>query len=119
MRGRSTIIAICVTCLGLAFPSAALAAYGAIAVDAKTGAYGLSFSYNTVGAAKKRARNECGKPGCRVLCQIGNGWCAVVETPTAYYGGFGRTRNLAFRDARQAAHNNRATRVASVFSGFG
>lgn len=115
-----TLSSIVLCCGALAGPSLASADVGAIAVNPQTGAFGKSFNYNTVAAAKKRALNECPGKACRLLVIIRNGWGAVVKTPqpnVEYWGGFARTKAGAIRNARQRSGNGNAKRYVTVFSG--
>ena len=100
----------------LAVPTVAHAAYGAIAINPRTGAYGVSFDFATLGAAKRRAQRECAG-NCRILVWVRNGCAAVVETPTRYVPGVGRTRRRAVLNARRRARAPRARRVAWTCSG--
>jgi len=48
-----------------------------------------------------------------------NGYGAVVKKKNGLYiSGLGRTKNLAFKDARQRAHDSTARSIAWVFSGY-
>lgn len=113
-------VAICATCVGLIAPALASADFGAIALNIGTGATGISYNYGTVGAAKKRARHECGK-GCRTVVWVRDGYAALVRAPAPnvyYAAGAGLTKAAAFRQARAHAHNSHAKRYTWVFSGY-
>jgi Domain of unknown function (DUF4189) len=102
----------------LVLPGAAQAYWGAIAVDPATGATGVSYDYGTAKDAQRRARKECGSSHCRPAVWVFNQYAALVQKRNgAFVAGVGGTRNLAFRKARQRAHEPRARRVAWVFSG--
>lgn len=115
---RLVVVAATIAALSLplAAPAAADAAYGAIAVNRKTGAYGVSFSYGTLRAARRRALAEC-RGNCRVIVWVRNRCAAVVETPTRYVAGVGSTKRRAARNARRRANNRTARRVAWTCSG--
>jgi hypothetical protein len=106
--------------LVLAVPAAAQAAWGAIAVDPVTGKYGVSFDFNTAGAAQHRARAECGTNHCKVAVWVANGYAALVQKRSngLYFAGYGRTKHKAFKRATHRAHEPGARRVAFVFSGY-
>lgn len=111
--------AACTLALLLAAPAAAQADWGAIAVNPQTGATGISYNYNTAAAAKKRARNECGRNKCRVAVWVRNGYAALVlKKNGVYVAGAGDSRAAAFRKARSRAHEQSARNVISVFSGY-
>ncbi len=103
--------------LPLAWAAAAQASWGAIAVDAKTGKTGYSFGYDSVAGAKRRARHECGS-NCVFAVAVRNGYAALVRKQSGVFvAGVGRTRAIAFRNARHRAHEKGARRVTSVYSG--
>ncbi|WP_285493564.1 DUF4189 domain-containing protein [Actinomadura sp. NBRC 104425] len=74
--------------------------YGAIAV-APNGAIGKSWDYSSAAAARQRALNECPASGCKVLTTFVNGCGAVAYNPNTnkYWGGSGKTRSAAQKDA--------------------
>lgn len=111
---------LAVLALMLAAPAAALANWGAIAVDPVTGKYGVSFDFNTARAAQHRARVECGTNHCKVAVWVANGYAALVQKRTngLYFAGYGRSKHAAFRIATHRAHESGARRVAWVFSGY-
>jgi Domain of unknown function (DUF4189) len=112
------VIVATVTLLSAA-PAAAQAYWGAIAVDPATGAYGVSYEYDTVAAAKQRARNECGSSHCRIAAWVSNGFAALVRKDNGvYFAAIGRTENRARHNARKRAHDSGARYVTSVFSGL-
>ena len=99
-------------------PAAASAAFGAIAINPKTGDVGLSVNKSTQRDAKRRAEKDC-FGNCRIAVWVRNSCAAVVETRTRYIAGIGATKNKALRDARRRAHNPDAHRVAWICSGVG
>jgi hypothetical protein len=101
-----------------ALPVAAQADWGAIAVNPVTGRTGVSFDYRTAAGAKHRARRECGGGGCRAAVWVLNQYAAlVVKRNGVFVAGVGRTKSLAYRRARERAHERSARRVVWVFSG--
>lgn len=118
MRRTVLVLAAALSLLCVA-PAAAQADWGAIAVDPETGHYGVSSDYNTVAAAKQRAKNECGSRHCKVAAWVSNGFAALVQKKNGvYYAGIGRTENLARKNARRNAHDSGARYITSVFSGY-
>lgn len=112
-----TIATLAAMALLLAAPAAASASWGAIAIDPSSGKVGKARGQATVVAAKEIALKECGGGQCKVAVWVSNGYGAVVEKRNGVFiAGLGRTRNLAFRDARERAHE-KAPAVAWVFSG--
>ncbi len=104
--------------MATAVPAVASAAFGAIAINPKTGDVGLSVNKPTQRDAKQRAEKDC-FGNCRIAVWVRNGCAAVVETRTRYIAGLGATKNKALRDARRRAHNPDAHRVAWICSGVG
>ncbi len=102
--------------LSLAAPSAALAAYGAIAVNSRTGSWGISYRAASLSAAERRARREC-QGECRVLLWVRNQCAAAVATSARFWGGWGRNRTAAIGRARHRAHDRRAQLIAWTCSG--
>lgn len=102
--------------LSLAMPAAADAAFGAIAVNPKTGAAGLSWNYPTQDGAKRHAERQCAGR-CRIAVWVRNQCAAVVATRTRFVSGVGGSKRKALLDARRRAHNPAAKRVAWVCSG--
>ncbi|GAA4126642.1 hypothetical protein GCM10022416_00430 [Actinomadura keratinilytica] len=82
--------------------------YGAIAV-APNGAVGKSWDYSSAAAARRRALNECPASGCKVLTTFVNGCGAVAYNPKTnkYWGGSGKTRSAAQKDAISNAGGGR------------
>ncbi len=116
---RGPLVFLTALTLLLAAPAAAQAYWGSIAVDPETGAYGVSYEEPTANAAKRKARSECGGPGCRVAAWVSNGFAALVRKKNGvYFAGIGRTENLARRNARAHAHDSHARYITSVFSGL-
>jgi hypothetical protein len=102
----------------LVAPAAAEASWGAIAIDPPSGKVGYSRQQPSAAAAKKKALNECGENHCKVAVWVFNGYGAVVKKKSGLYiAGIGATKNLAFKDARERAHES-APAVAWVFSGL-
>lgn len=102
-----------------AAPAVASADYGAIAINPRTGAWGVSHSYSTLSAARRRAEREC-RGNCRILVWTRNRCGAVVQTRTRFIGGTGRTRKRAFSQANRRARAtgaNNYRRVAWECSG--
>lgn len=110
------LVAALAISLPLAVPAAALAAYGAIAINPKTGAAGISVDYPTQDGAKHRANREC-RGKCEIAVWVRNRCAAVVETRTHFIPGTGSSKRKALRKARKHAHNPDAHRVAWVCSG--
>jgi hypothetical protein len=100
-----------------ALPAAARADWGAIAVDGETGRTAVAYDFATATSARERAREECGR-GCRAAVWVRDGYAALVQKRNGtFVGGVGETRELAFRNARQRAHEQRTRAVVWVFSG--
>jgi Domain of unknown function (DUF4189) len=113
------VAALAALSLTLAVPAAAQASWGAIAIDPPSGKVGYARQQSTVVRAKETALKECGEGHCKVAVWVFNGYGAVVEKKSGVYiAGLGRTKNLAFRDARERAHEQSAAPVAWVFSGL-
>jgi len=116
---RSLLALAAALALIAAAPAAAQADWGAIAVDPETGAYGVSYEYNSAAAAQRRAKNECGSSHCKVAAWVSNGFAALVRKKNGvYFAGIGRTENLARKNARAHAHDSGARYITSVFSGY-
>jgi hypothetical protein len=112
---------VCTVALALALlcalPAAAQADWGAIAVDGETGRTAVAYDYATATDARERAREECGG-GCQAAVWVRDGYAALVQKRNGtFVGGVGETRELAFRKARQRAHEQRTRPVVWVFSG--
>ncbi len=106
-RARKLITAVAVIAtLGLAAPAAAFAAFGSIAVDPFTHAWGKSWSYSTKKGAEKRALTECRihDPGshCQGVIWYKNECGAVFEnsSDTKFYFAFGPTKRSAKNKVR-------------------
>ncbi len=118
-RRTKLILAIAPLALLLVAPAAAQASWGSIAIDPTTGKIGYSRGEPTAAVAKLHARNDCGTSHCKSAVWVFNGYGAVVKKKNGIYiSGIGRTKNLAFRDARERAHEQSAPPVAWVFSGY-
>lgn len=102
--------------LSLAAPSTALAAYGAIAVNSRTGSWGISYQAASLPAAERRAGREC-RGGCRVLLWVRDQCAAAVATATRFWGGWGRNRTAAIARGRRRAQDRRAQLIAWTCSG--
>jgi uncharacterized protein DUF4189 len=117
-RGKPLAFAVSLVLL-LAAPAVAQASWGSIAIDPDTGKIGYSRGEETAAQAKTKAKDECGTSHCKSAVWIFNGYGAVVQKKNGIYiSGIGRTKNLAFRDARERAHEQSARSVAWVFSGY-
>ena len=88
--------------LSLALPAAALAVFGAIAVNPNDGVWGKSWNYPTKTGAENRALNECrsapgGGSACRGVIWVSNECGAVYENAsrTKFYYGFAHTKEAA------------------------
>ena len=114
-RRLALIVAVAGT-LSLAAPAVAAAAYGAIAIDRATGAWGISYNRTSLSNAKHGALVHC-RGNCRVMVWVRNHCAAVVQSPTAFVAGIGSTRSRAIHDARRRAHDSFARRVAWTCSG--
>jgi hypothetical protein len=102
--------------LALAAPAMAYAAYGAIAVNPSTGAWGVYYAAPTKAYAESRAKGKC--PGaCKIAVWVRDGCGAVVVTPSRYVAGLGVSKSAAVSDARRRAHDGRARVLAWVCSG--
>ena len=100
----------------LAIPAVASAAYGAIAINRSTAAWGVSYRAPAESSAKRQALRKC--PGnCRIILWVYNQCGAVVETPTQFVSGAAPSKLAAIRDARRRAHDQRARFIAWVCSG--
>ena len=102
--------------LALAAPAVASAAYGAIAINRATAAWGVAYRAPAKWYAKRQALRKC--PGnCRVILWVYDQCGAVVETPTKFVSGAGPGKLAAIRDARRRAHDHHARFIAWVCSG--
>lgn len=117
-RRRIAVLVLATTML-FAVPAAAQAYWGAIAVNPATGAYGVSYNYNTANGAKHRALNECKGQKCRVAVWVRNGWAALVfkNKNNVFVAGAGDTEREAVAKARSRAHDSSARKVTTVYSG--
>jgi len=115
-RSIRTLTALCPIAFSLIAPAAALARYGAIAIDPATGSWGASDHAATRAIAERKAKHEC-HGRCRVLIWVRNQCAAAVETKAAYWGGFGQGHNAAIRDARRRAHDRQARFIVWTCSG--
>jgi hypothetical protein len=118
-RTRALVLAvIAAAALALAVPALAAADWGAIAVSPQTGKVGVSYDYPTAHRAKKRALSQCHQRGCRVAVWVSDQYAALVlKRDGVFVAGVGLTKDLAFRKARERAHESHAKRVAWVYSG--
>ena len=125
MMGRTkrsrifVLAAVCALALGLAAPAFAAADWGAIAVNPRTGKVGVSYDYSSAHRAKQRALHECHQLGCRVAVWVANQYAALVlkRSDGVFVAGVGRTKNLAFAQARERAHEPTAKKIAWIYSG--
>jgi hypothetical protein len=105
----------------LAVPAAALAAgarraadngrYGAIAINLRTGAAGVSKGQFAAWYAKDLALNSC-HGDCTVAGWVRNGCAAVVHDPKWFVPGIGATKAAAIRNAKYRARA-RGTRLVA------
>ncbi len=115
-RWIRTLVALLPITSSLILPAAALARYGAIAIDPASGSWGISYHAPTRADAERTAKREC--PGqCRVLLWVRRECGAAVETQAAYWAGVGRSHNAAIRDARRRAHDRHAKFIVWTCSG--
>ena len=118
MKLARSIAGVVSVALLLAVPAAASASWGAIAIEPTGGKVGYARGQGTAVAAKEVALKECGGGKCRVAVWVSNGYGAVVQKKNGVYiAGLGRAKGIAFRDARDRAHE-KAPAVAWVFSGL-
>jgi Domain of unknown function (DUF4189) len=120
MRTKARICALALALVVLlALPAAAQARWGAIAIDPEIEKIGYARNDPTAAVAKAHAKARCGTSHCKVALWVFNGYGAVVQKKSGVYiSGLGRTKNLAFKDARRRAHDSTARPVAWVFSGY-
>jgi serine/threonine-protein kinase len=83
----------------------ALAGFGAVAYDAKTGRRGWSWNQATVQKAAEVALSQCGASDCKVLMKIGPKRCAALAT-TEDGKGWGASGRTSADAARLAALAN-------------
>ena len=125
MLGRTSHIRVLVVAsiaaltMALAVPALAAADWGAIAVNPRTGKVGVSYDYSSAHRAKQRALHECHQLGCRVAVWVANQYAALVlkRSDGVFVAGVGRTKNLAFAQARERAHEPTAKKIAWIYSG--
>jgi hypothetical protein len=104
-RKLTAALAVIAT-LALAAPAAAFAAYGAIAVDPFTHAWGKSWKYSHRRGAERRALRECRAfdPGthCQGVIWYKNACGAVFENSaeTKFFYAFARSERAAKRKVR-------------------
>lgn len=82
--------------------------YGTLALSTDGGTfYGAAWNYPSWGASDAAALNKCAHRGCKVMVQFANGCGAIAESAdhTYYYGGSGRNRAEAERDAMDRLTN--------------
>ena len=110
---------ICVLAVALAAPALAAADWGAIAVSPRPGKTGVSYDYPNAHRAKQRALHECHQLGCQVAVWVANQYAALVlkRSDGVFVAGVGRTKNLAFAQARERAHEPTAKKIAWIYSG--
>lgn len=118
---RRTVLAAATAALVLllAVPAAAQAYWGAIAIDPVTGNVGFAHRQPNANKAQTVARNDCGSAHCKAAVWVFNGYGAIVlKHNGVFVAGIGRTKNLAFTNARARAHEQSARKIAWVFSGY-
>ncbi len=120
MRTKVRICAFATALVALlALPAVAQAKWGAIAIDPITEKIGYARNDPSAAVAKTHAKDRCGTSHCKAALWVFNGYGAVVKKKNGLYiSGLGRTKNLAFKDARRRAHDSTARSVAWVFSGY-
>jgi hypothetical protein len=91
--------------------AAAHGSYGAIAVNPRTGAAGVSKGQFAAWYAKDLALNSC-HGDCTVAVWVRNGCAAVVHDPRWFVPGVGATKAAAIRNAKHRAHA-RGTRLVA------
>jgi site-specific recombinase len=102
--------------LALAAPAVASAAYGAIAINRSTAAWGLAYRAPARWYAERQALRKC--PGnCSVITWVFDQCAAVVETPRTFVSGAGPGKLAAIHNARMRAHDHNARFIAWVCSG--
>ena len=103
---RATLAAAALLGLGLVQLAAvpALAEYGAIAWDEKTGKFGASWNEATAQHAAEAAMSDCGASSCKVIIRPGRKECAALATTDdgKYAGGAARRDKDAARVAALA-----------------
>jgi Domain of unknown function (DUF4189) len=114
---RSRVLAAAATLLvTLAIPAVASAAYGAIAVNQSTGAWGASYHAPAKWYAERQALRKCAGE-CDVMVWVRNRCAAVVIGRTKFVAGMAGTKRAAIRVARRRAHDHKARLLAWVCSG--
>ncbi|MGH7061917.1 MAG: DUF4189 domain-containing protein [Stellaceae bacterium] len=83
----------------------ALAGYGAVAYDVKTGKRGWSWNQSTAQQAAEKALSECGTSGCKVLMKVGPKRCGALAT-TEDGKGWGAAGRATVDQSRVAALAN-------------
>jgi hypothetical protein len=117
VRTRAITFAAAVSlALALLTPAVAGAAFGAIAVDQHTTAWGISYRSPSVAVAQHRALLAC-HADCKVMVRVHNRCAAVVVSQLGFFAAIGFTHKGALRVARLKAHEARARELAWVCSG--
>lgn len=114
----TVVVATLLMMLSLAVPAAASAAWGAIAVNPKTGAVGVGFGEPTKKKAQKQADKDC-QGRCRQVLYVRNKCGAIAANPRRLTAGFGSTKREAIKKAKKKARKGSgpAKLVAWVCSG--
>ena len=113
---RATAAVALTATLALAAPAIASAAYGAIAINQSTAAWGVAYNQAAKSSAEHTALHKC--PGaCRVIVWVFDQCAAVVENRTHFVAGVGPGKVAAIKAARRRAHDARARFIAWVCSG--
>jgi hypothetical protein len=110
---RSAVLALV---LSVAAPAAAQAAYGAIAVNRSTAAWGVSYREPAKWYAERQALRKCAGE-CRVMVWVRNRCAAVVVGRTAFVAGMGDSKQAAIRSAHHRAGDGKAHVLAWTCSG--
>jgi hypothetical protein len=114
----ATLAACALLALSLAVPAAASAAWGAIAINPKTGDVGVGFGEQTKNDAQNEAEKDC-KGKCRQVLYVRNKCGAVAVNSRRLVAGFGPTKHDAVKKAKKKARKGPggAKLVAWVCSG--
>jgi hypothetical protein len=94
----------------------ASAAFGAIAVNRSTGAWGIAYRAPAKWYAERQALRKW-RGECSVMVWVRNRCAAVVEHRTAFVAGMGSTKAAAIRTACGRARDRHAPMIAWVCSG--
>jgi serine/threonine-protein kinase len=114
----ATVVISIFLALSLAVPAAASAAWGAIAINPKTGAVGVGFGESSKKKAQREAEHDC-QGSCRQVLYVKNKCGAIAANPRRLTAGFGPTKKEAIKKAKKKARKGPgpAKLVAWVCSG--